>query len=218
MQIKTTAILAMALLSFTATASASNIVVNGDFEGSTYTGPNNDIVPTGWLLGPPSYSTDSRLNIDSTIDSSNDLGPESGSNYARFQSMATSGKDCLYQDLNTTAGMVYDFSFWVAVTPDSTTNTTFDAVWDENLANVAHLTPALNPVSSTQPAGYTFYSFQETASSSTTRIDFHGVDTTGSILLDNVSVSAVSATPEPGTWLATGSALLLAGVIRKRRK
>ena len=131
MQLKrNAAIPVMALLALAAPVWASNIVVNGDFEGTTYTGPNNDIVPTGWLLGPPSYSTQSRLNVESTVDPSNDLAPESGSNYVAFQSIATSGKDCLYQDLTTVAGMSYDVSFWVAITTTSVgNNVTFDPVW-----------------------------------------------------------------------------------------
>ena len=36
---------------------------------------------------------------------------------------------------------------------------------------------------------YTFFSFTETASSSSTSVYFHGADATGAVLLDNVSVT-----------------------------
>ena len=52
---------------------------------------------------------------------------------------------------------------------------------------------------------YQSFSFTETASATTTRLDFHGIDSTGAIFLDNVSVTP---TPEPAS-----AALLAAGLL-----
>lgn len=210
---------AVAILSFAGSASASNIVVNGSFEGGTYVGPNGDLVPNGWILGPPSSTSDSRLNVDNATDPSVGLGPEDGTNYARFESPAISGKDCLLQDLTTVAGMTYQVSFWVGFTSTSVgNNVTFSPIWDEQGGNYVEMTTSLDPPSNTGPTGYVEYIFNEVASGTTTRIDFHAVDTNGSVLLDNVVVSAVSSTPEPSTMVIAGSALLAAGLLRRRRK
>jgi hypothetical protein len=51
---------------------------------------------------------------------------------------------------------------------------------------------------------YQFFSFTETASSTVTRLDFHGIDANGSILLDNVSVVA-SVTTNPATLMVNST-------------
>ena len=64
----------------------------------------------------------------------------------------------------------------------------------------------------TSPVNYQQFTFTEVASTSLTRIDFHAVDSNGSILLDNV---AVTAAPEPSTALLAGLGLFAAGVWRR---
>jgi hypothetical protein len=203
-------------------AFASNIVVNGDFEGGSYTAgqPAGDSVPNGWLLGPPSYSINSNINVLSAVNGSIDQGPESGGDYIGFHSPETDGsRDCLYQQLTTVAGQTYTISFWVASTASSVGNNVgLDVEWDENTSNQTALdNPTYTTPTNTGPLAYTEYTFTETASTNDTRIDFHSVDTNGLIELDNVVVTAQSATPEPMTMLLTGSGLVLAGLLRKRR-
>jgi hypothetical protein len=188
---------------------SNNILVNGDFEGTTYTdATTGDVLPSGWSEGPPSPATLSKVNVDSAVNPTTFLGPESGTHYMRFQSPANNGtRDCLYQDLNTVAGQPYTVSFWVAITSTSVGNTLgLDPVWDENTSNQQTLSNAfyLTP-SNTGPVNYQFFSFTVTASTSTTRLDFHGIDANGSILLDNVSVVA-TATTNAATLTVTGSA------------
>ena len=67
----------------------------------------------------------------------------------------------------------------------------------------------------TGPVAYETFSFNEKASTDLTTFYFHAIDSYGSILVDNVSVSPV---PEPATWglLALGSAGLLS--LRARNK
>jgi hypothetical protein len=188
----TVLIVALALCHWADFSSANNIVVNGSFEGATtIDSTTGDILPAGWQLGPPSPATLSKVNVDSAINSATFLGPEAGSHYARFQSPANNGtRDCLLQDLTTVAGQKYSVSFWVADTSTSVGNNSgLDPEWDENTANQRTMVePYLSP-SNTGPENYQFFSFTETASSTVTRLDFHGIDQNGSILLDNVIVS-----------------------------
>ena len=101
----------------------ANALVNGDFEGGTYSG-TGDNLPNSWILGPPSNSALSKVNVDSAVNAPTDLGPESGSFYLRFQSPETDGsRDCVLQDFSTVALQQYTVSFWVAITSTSVGNT-----------------------------------------------------------------------------------------------
>jgi hypothetical protein len=179
------------------TASATNLVTNGSFEGGTVVDPaTGDILPAGWTLGPPSPANLSKINIDSATNPATDLGPEDGTHYARFQPPATNGtRDCLLQDISTVAGKQYVVSFWVAATSTSVGNNSgMDPVWDENTVNATALgtNKFYFPANNTAPVAYQFFSFLETATTNLTRLDFHGIDQNGSILLDNVAVALFS--------------------------
>lgn len=162
-----------------------NLVENGDFEDGTFVDPGGtgDILPDGWILGPPSPSSLSHVNVVDTV--SGPLGPESGSDYLRYQSTSSNGsEDCIYQYVSTVVGQEYVLSYYVADTSTSVgNNVEFHAVWDETGAAQFHVYDVGDG-----PAGYQLFAYGETATLSTTRIDFHGVDTNGSILLDNVSL------------------------------
>ena len=60
--------------------------------------------------------------------------------------------------------------------------------------------PLFAPATNAGPLAYQFYSFVETASASVTRLDFHGTDVSGSILLDNVAVAPIG----PGDYDGNG--------------
>jgi hypothetical protein len=190
-----------------------NLIVNGDFEAGTFNSFAGASVamPDNWVLGPPSPTNLSDVNVDTALNPATDLGPESGTHYLRFQSTANNGsRDCVWQDIPTTPGVQYDVSFWVALTSTSVGNVSgLDPIWDENTPNTTHMGTSafyFSP-SNTAPMGYQQFSFTETASTSLTRLDFHAIDAEGSLLLDNVSVTAV---PEPGALgLALGSVVLL---------
>jgi hypothetical protein len=210
--------LAAALLLFATGRAPANLITNGSFEGSTFTDPTTgDTLPTGWTLGPPSPSNLSKVNVDSAVNAPTDLGPFDGTHYLRFQSTANNGtRDCVWQDIPTTPGASYTISFAVAITSTSVGNNLgLDPIWDENTANATSLGTSdfyFNPTN-TAPVPYQVFSFTETASGSLTRLDFHAVDSDGSILLDQVSVSAV---PEPASIGLFG----LAGVsfLSRRRR
>jgi hypothetical protein len=185
---------------------ASAQLLNGNFEGGTFvpSGLPQDTIPNGWTIGPPSPASSSLINVTNATGAP-PLGPHTGSFYARFQSPQTNGtRDCLLQDMQTVAGQTYTVSFSVAITSTSVGNTLgLDPEWDENTpnqhtlgANQFYFAPT-----NTGPVGYQTFSFTETASTALTRIDFHGIDVNGSILLDDVSVTPV---PEPSSFLVVG--------------
>ena len=173
------------------TASASNLFVDGDFEGTTYTqvfGTSTDVLPNGWTNSPPTSM--SKLNVFA-----NGSGPgsaESGTHYIAFQSAVTDGtQDCLNQVISTVPNQKYTVSFWVAMTASSGSQFGLGPEWDSGGANDTMMgTTAFyyHPTNS-QAVAYKLFSFTETASSSSTSIYFHGADATGAVLLDNVSVS-----------------------------
>jgi autotransporter-associated beta strand protein len=201
----TAAKLALAIATLLASrARAANLITNSSFEGATTIDPTTgDILPVGWILGPPSPATLSKVNIDTAINLSTDLAPEDGSQYARFQSPANNGtRDCLYQYITTTPGTLYNISFWVTLTSTSVGNVSgLDPIWDEtgspiNLGtNQFYYSPT-----NTSPIPYEYFSFTEPATLSTTRIDFHGIDANGSVLLDNINVSPVASAPANLNW------------------
>ncbi|HTW93771.1 MAG TPA: PEP-CTERM sorting domain-containing protein [Tepidisphaeraceae bacterium] len=115
-----------------------------------------------------------------------------------FQSAVTDGtQDCLNQVISTVPDARYDVSFWVAMTASPGSQFGLNPEWD---AGGAYDTTMGNTAFYFQPTNspavpYTYFSFIETASGSSTSVYFHGADATGAILLDNVS--AVTA---PLTW------------------
>ena len=130
-----TAILVGMLCWWAHAASASNLFVNGDFEGGTYPqvfGSSTDTLPTGWTNSPPTNS--SNLNVFA-----NGSGPgsaESGTHYIAFQSAVTDGtQDCLNQVISTVPNQKYTVSFWVAMTASSGSQYGLGPEWDSGGAN-----------------------------------------------------------------------------------
>jgi hypothetical protein len=174
-------------------------IVNGDFENGTYQqsfGGFTDTLPNGWTNSPP--TTMSNLNVFA-----NGSGPgsaQNGTHFIAFQSAVTDGtQDCLNQVFSTIPNHQYVMSFWVAMTASPGSQFGLGPEWDSGGANDTTMgTNAFYYHPTNSPAvPYTFFSFTETASSSSTSVFFHGADATGAVLLDNITFAPV---PEPSSF------------------
>ena len=161
----------------------------------------------GWSNSPTTPEDGSRVNVVPATLFSGFADPDGGGFYVAFQSLVTNDtQDCLYQDPNTVAGQTYTLSFLAAITGPSSFLELVPE-WDANGANRVKLAldgfnVGTNPTSSSAAVQFKSFSFHLTASGSITRIYFHGVDSSGAILLDSVSLTADQSIPEPlSPWL-----------------
>ena len=96
--------------------------------------------------------------------------------------------------MTTVSGQKYTVSFWSAATSTSAGNPSgINPVWDENRGNQTSLAVGslFAPATNTGPLAYQYYTFVETATSNITRLDFHGTDVGGSLLLENAVVASI---------------------------
>jgi len=187
----------LALMSFGALLgtpmAAGNLVVNPGFEAVSLS--HNWSVTTGspscsdWAVG------------------NGPVGVHSGINAFLFGDLCNQDYDIVSQDITTTPGAAYTFSFWVSSNFNS--GTEFWATWDGNTV--------LDLVNGAVPTSYTQYSFTELATTPLTTIAFGGNNPLGWVGLDDVSVDAAAATPEPGTLTVLGLGLAGVGLIRRRK-
>src|SRR6266478_769772 len=178
----------------TGSSASGNLLVNGSFEGTTYTGPNGDIVATGWTLLPTNDVSLSDFKIESTVNPLTFQGAEDGTHYAAFRSRETDlSQDCFVQYFNTIAGQQYTVSFWVAITAASVSNTQLLPQWDwQGAGQVDMKDDFYFAPTNTGPVNYSKFTFTETASGNRTGLMFHGADSNGAILLDNVVVTTAN--------------------------
>ncbi len=209
---------AFVLFLFAAQSPAANIAANGSFEGPTYVdSETGETLPTDWSLSPTDDVSLSSVYVSSAVNPAIDLGAESGTNYMSFQSKETDGsQDCLNQQLDTVAGQEYKITFSVAITAATTGPYAYlKPEWDQGGADDTFLLNSFyyDP-SNTGPVAYQTFSFTEEASSDLTTFYFHAIDSYGSILVDNLIVTAV---PEPSSWMmmAVGAGVMLG--FRRRR-
>jgi hypothetical protein len=137
----------------------------------------------------------------------------SGDYAAEFTS--NSGNAFITQTLTTTPGANYTFSFYLEVSALSGNGESlFEADW--NGVTELDLTS-----SSTIPTGFQLYSYNVTATSASTVIQFGGVDPVGYNYLDDVEVnlasSTTSSTPEPSTMPVLAVSLVVTGIVVRRK-
>jgi hypothetical protein len=194
MRVKTLLVIAVAalLLSWAPMTFAQNLITNGSFETSDF---------TGWTTGGNFEDTEvvSGAFYDYT-------GAEDGNFYAVLGPVGSDGT--LSQTFSDTAGQQYNISFWIASVGDNPSD--FSVTWDGTT-----LVSLSNPNTG---ANWSELTFSATGTGSDT-LTFSFRDDPAYIGLDNISVTAQSGTsvPEPSSILLMGSGVLaMAGVIRRK--
>jgi hypothetical protein len=183
-----------------AQANAANLVMDPGFEGGTpnsYTGAMGD----GWVVTAGTGAICD--NVGNGCGSAGD--PHTGTQMA-FLDWSDSF-NTITQTLATVSGQTYTISYWVASDQPNLLEVTFGG---------STLFNGTAPTNGVTPGGYVEFSFNSTATSTSTVLAFSGQRTVrGGTLLDDVSVTA-SAVPEPATSILTAGALLWLGVSRRR--
>jgi len=182
------------LLCLAVKVASANIVVNGGFEDtSPYPGQPSEIrIPTGWTMFDP----DTPASVAAMCGSSN---AHSG-NCAGFLA-GINGLASLSQFLSTTPGEQYILTFYLAAA--GVPNEIVVTFGGTELLNSTNFPD--------QP--YSVHTFNISASSASTKLEFQGSNLLGAFLLDDVSVTPV---PEPSTWVA-GLASVLVLKLRRRQ-
>jgi PEP-CTERM motif-containing protein len=226
---------AIGLATFAISANAASLVTNGSF--STFTGASGgqlgyNTTATGWSVPSDSYTflftsgaqagtgvtgQYGSLSLWGTIPNSPDGGAFIGAD-APFQPGAIS------QTVGgLTVGAQYVLSFdWAAAQQTGFTGAT-DDWWTATLGGVSKTT-STESIASKGFSGWQTASFTFTANSTSELLSFlAGSDSTSGeppfALLDGVSLTQVTSTPEPGSWtMLLGGLGLLAGARFTRAK
>jgi hypothetical protein len=206
------AFLAALALGGVARAQVSLGFTNGSFELGV-TGPTSPLTSsTGWSqwLGPASSGSDFGVAMSSTPPKI----AQDGSFYAFFHA-TDNVADCVGQQLNTVVGQTYLVSFWLATDgPTNAQSSQMQLSWGPDFAATSRdavVTPFQSTSATALPYQHMTQSF--TAVTNHDILAFHGFDATSDILLDNVTVTSVTAVPVPASrpWLVLLLAALLTG-------
>jgi hypothetical protein len=195
-----------------AAASASNLVVDGDFEGGI-SAFNADWDPHSQIAN----------NVGVSMGFAPSTFPQAGSWFAFFGD-GIPIENFIDQSFSTTIGHTYTLSFWVAIEPDN--------VADGNTQDTHNFAPQVDvgwtgsgfnlltyPASDTNTMPYTEYTYNYIASASTTSLEFSAVDSyETAVLLDTISVTDDGVVPEPATFALAGAGLVAVGCLRRRKQ
>ena len=185
--------LAVALLSFgTAVFAAVVPIANGGFETGDF---------TGWTqFGDTSFS-----GVCNTAGCPFNFPPFAGTYAAYFGPVGDTGG--IFQSVPTVVGQEYTLTFFLANQEGGTPN--FFGVQFGSAGFTLNNFPVA--------FGWTEFTLTNTATSTSTLLEFTFRNDPGYWFLDNVGVSTPGTTPEPGTLVLFGSGLLgIAGVVRRK--
>jgi len=178
-----------------APAAAQNLVQNGSFETGDF---------TDWSVGDSEFELVEASGA--TLDGGGSYSAEDGNYYAALGSFT---RNYLSQNISTNIGDTYQLTYYLA--SDGYTPNEFQTIVGGNtLSNLTNIASQ----------SYTEYTFDFTATSTTTQIEFGEYDLSSYLALDNVSVvdtGATSSVPEP---LTTGGTLVAVGMgwwMRRKR-
>ena len=187
---------ALILAGFAASSAQAQLVTNGGFE-------TGDL--TGWSFDQAVASSNFTIFLSPS-------GAHSGNYAASFASDSSEGSDGIAQNVATTPGAQYQFSFWAA--PDDKGGLAA-YVGGQLVLNTGYPGSGSNHV-------YQLYSFNFTATSPSTQLLFYGGGSTdgahGAYLLDDVAVTPVGAVPEPSQWALMALGLAAIGVVARRQR
>lgn len=130
----------------------------------------------------------------------------SGNNYAFLGDPTTSPMKSLAQSIVTTIGTTYQLGFWlgqddVIPPPDNRFKVSADAVVLSDQSNIV------------DTGTYVYYSYNFTATNTSTLIRFEMYNTPGVFILDDVSVNAVTSVPVPAGMVNMGIGLVSFGLL-----
>jgi hypothetical protein len=194
---QTVAALVLACLLFTRPASATSILVNGDFE-------TGDL--TGWTRLPACNCMFSAFGVGS-------IDPHTGQRHLQFSGnleiFVSSGlEDAIEQTVPTVAGELYNLSFWLhsftANPPQLCCANELRVQWN---GAVAFATLTIQPT-----ADYVLYSLPLLATGPTSVLRVGGMNLTGFTRVDDITLSAV---PEPASFGLVALGLLVVATRRR---
>ena len=198
-------LLSLACLSLVSTAQAQNLVQDPGFENATPSAPSapyTGSIGDGWTVtqGVVYIGTSGFQGV-----------PRTGSQYAYLGGGNT--PNTLSQTINTIVGTQYTFSFYAVDDSPNPFSASFGAQTVYN-----GTAPARDPFNAST---YQLFTYNVTAASASTNIAFTGAYTqtfSNGTQLDDVSVTQVTAVPEPGSIaLLVGAGAVGAAFLRRRK-
>ncbi len=179
------------LLACSPAGARADLVVNGGFETGDF---------TGWTVTAGASGSYIVVSSFGTAHTGAPFGPHSGQYEASFGGIGP-GDDSISQTLSTTPGQSYVLEYWLANISGPGPTEHFQASWGGQVISASI-------ISNAEAFPYTEYSFTVVASASMTQIQFSGHQDDTRFTLDDVSVTPMTATPEPSSFV-----LMLLGAV-----
>lgn len=191
-----------------AQADPVNLLINGSFEYPTV--PNGTWVQDGSLSGNASFGWE--YDPGQVVEIRNNAvgTAQDGYNYVELDS---TNNMSIWQTIATTVGQAYEISFWYSPRIDQPASTNgINVYWGVTLLSDPTITGDGGSINDWVKYTYTAVA---TGITSTLKFSAEGASDSFGGNIDNVAISTV---PLPGAALMFGSALLGAGVLRRRKQ